>query len=153
MIKTVTFDETTYNSLPHKFEAGTGNIADAVGLGAAADYLQKIGLAQIEQYEGDLTKYAMEMMVKIPGLRLIGMAPHKTSVVSFLVNNISPEDLARYLDKEGIAVRAGHHCAQPLMHHYNLPGTLRVSLGLYNTKEEIDRLVEVINELMRQQRR
>lgn len=144
MIQTVTFAGTTYNNLPHKFEAGTGNIADAVGLGTAVDYLCKIGMVRIEQHERELTAYAMNCLGRIPGLHLIGTAPHKTSVISFVMKGLAAEDLAQYLDHEGIAVRAGHHCAQPLMQHYRLPGTVRVSVGLYNTKEEITRLTEAL---------
>ena len=144
MIKKVTFEETTYNTLPHKFEAGTGNIADAVGLGAAIDYLQKIGFAQIERYETALTGYAIAELTKIRGLRLIGTPQFKTGVISFLIDGISQEDLARDLDRRGIATRVGHHCAQPLMQHYGIEGTIRVSLGIYNTKEEIDVLTETI---------
>ena len=144
MIKTVTFEGTTFDSLPAKFEAGTGNIADAVGLGAAADYLGRIGMDRIAEHEGRLTAYAMDRLGRIPGLRLIGTAPHKTSVISFLHQGMAYEDLARYLDQEGIAVRSGHHCAQPLMQHFRLPGTVRASLGLYNTKAEIDTLTEAI---------
>ena len=144
MIKEVTFEETTYNTLPHKFEAGTGNIADAVGLGAAIDYLQKIGLERIELYEKEITRYAMGELARIRGLRLIGTPQDKTGVVSFLVDGVSSEDLARDLDRRGIATRVGHHCAQPLMRHYGIEGTIRASLGIYNTKEEIDVLIETI---------
>lgn len=149
MIKEVSFEHTTYNKLPHKFEAGTGNIAAAIGLGAAVDYLQHIGLAYIESHERELTSYAGEELARIPGLRIIGTAPQKISVISFVVDNISPETLAHRLDQAGIAVRVGHHCAQPLLRHYGLTDTLRVSLGLYNTKKEINRLVEVILKAIR----
>lgn len=148
MIKKVTFEETTYNAPPHKFEAGTGNIADAVGLGAAIDYLQKIGLAQIERYEKEITGYAMGELAKIRGLRLIGTSQFKTGVISFLVDGISAEDLSRALDRRGIATRVGHHCAQPLMQYYGIEGTIRASLGIYNTKEEIDVLVETVKKSM-----
>ncbi|MGE5607281.1 MAG: SufS family cysteine desulfurase [Bacteroidota bacterium] len=144
MIDQVTFAETTYNRLPYKFEAGTGNIADAVGLGAAIDYLQKIGHSEIERYEKEITGYAMAELAKIRGVHLIGTSRFKTSVLSFLVDGISLKELGETLDREGIATRAGHHCAQPLMRHYGIEGTIRASLGIYNTKEEIDVLVETI---------
>jgi len=144
MINTVTFSETTYNGLPNKFEAGTGNIADAVGLGAALDYLRQIGLPTIERYEHDLTAYAMEALATIPGIRLIGTAPNKISVLSFVIDGVRSEDLGRYLDQEGIAVRTGHHCAQPTLQRYGLTQTVRPSLAMYNTREEVDFLVKTI---------
>lgn len=149
MIKEVTIDDATYNVLPYKFEAGTGNIADAVGLGAAIDYLQKIGLTRIEHHEKELTQYTMGELARIHGLRLIGTSMHKISVISLLMDGYSPEDLARYLDQKGIATRVGHHCAQPVMQRYGIKGTLRISLGLYNTKDEIDVLVETLKGLRR----
>ncbi|MGE5598861.1 MAG: SufS family cysteine desulfurase [Bacteroidota bacterium] len=145
MIQRVGFDETTYNALPHKFEAGTGNIADAVGLGAALDYLGKIGLAKIEAYEGVLTGYALGLLGKVKGLRLIGAAPFRAGVISFVVDGISPQHLAERLDQRGIAVRVGHHCAQPLMDRSGLKETIRVSLGLYHTEKELDVLADTIN--------
>lgn len=149
MIHQVTFEETTYNRLPYKFEAGTGNIADAVGLGAAIDYLQRIGRSEIEGYEKEITGYAMAELAKIRGVHLIGTAPSKTSVISFLVDGISPEEMGAILDRAGIATRVGHHCAQPLMRHYGINGTIRAALGIYNTIEEIDVLVETIKEALR----
>ena len=146
MIRHVTMDETIYNSLPHKFEAGTGNIADAVGLGTAIDYLHQIGFEKIESYERELTQYAINTLSPILGLHLIGTAPHKAGVISFVIEGVSPADLARRLDQEGIAVRIGHHCAQPLMQHYGLEGTIRVAFGIYNTVKEIDTLVKVIQQ-------
>jgi cysteine desulfurase/selenocysteine lyase len=151
MIDEVNFTKTTYNSLPYKFEAGTGSIAAAVGLGAALDYLQQFGLSRIEEYERILTVYATSVLNKIPGLRLIGTAPSKTGVISFIVDGLSPEQLARNLDREGIAVRAGHHCAQPTMQHYGVTGTVRVSLGIYNNRDEIDFLGEMIRKSLRTQ--
>jgi cysteine desulfurase/selenocysteine lyase len=145
MIKNVSFTTTTYNAPPHKFEAGTGNIAGAIGLGAAIDYLQKIGLPQIEQYERELTAYTDATLRKIPGLRLFGAAPRKTGVFAWLTPQIAPEQLARQLDRAGIAVRVGHHCAQPLLRHYGINSTVRAALGIYNTKEEIDTLIQTIN--------
>ena len=144
MIDKVTFESTTYNRLPHKFEAGTGNIADAVGLGAAIDYLQKIGRSEMERYEKEITEYAMTELAKIRGVDLIGTSQSKTGVISFVVDGFSLDDLAGALDRRGIATRVGHHCAQPLMRHYGIEGTIRVSLGIYNTKEEIDVLIETI---------
>lgn len=146
MIKNVNFTATTYNGLPHKFEAGTGNIAGAVGLGAAVDYLQKISLPQIERHERELTAYADTALRTIPGLRLLDAAPRKIGVFSFLIKGIALEKLARQLDQSGIAVRAGHHCAQPLMRHYGIDGAIRASLGIYNTKAEIDQLVDTIKQ-------
>ncbi|HEY8462759.1 MAG TPA: cysteine desulfurase [Bacillota bacterium] len=152
MIQEVSFEKTTYNSLPYKFEAGTGNIAAAVGLGAAVDYLQKIGLAWIGQHEQELTTYVRTLLGKIPGLQLFGTAPLKAGVISFTLEGISQEDLARRLDREGIAVRVGHHCAQPLMKHYGIKGMVRVSLGMYNTREEMEQLAEAIAKIVKQLR-
>ncbi len=144
MIKTVSFDHTTYENLPYKFEAGTGNIADAIGLGAAIDYLKRIGMDKVMEHERDLTRYAMGRLGEIPGLRLIGTAPDKTSVLSFVLKNISPERTGEYLNREGIAVRAGHHCAQPVLDRYGLSSSVRASLGVYNMKEEVDSLANVL---------
>jgi len=147
MIKTVSFDETTYNELPFKFEAGTPNIAGAIGLGEAIDFVSELGVENIYRYEEELLKYATEQLLKIPGMRIFGTAEKKASVISFLVNDIHPFDMGTMLDKMGLAVRTGHHCAQPIMDFYNIPGTLRVSFAIYNTKEEIDRLVEGITKV------
>jgi len=144
MITNVNFNETTYNSLPYKFEAGTGNIADAIGLGAAIDYIQSIGMDNIERHEKELTNYAMEKLYQIPGLHIIGTSPSKTSVISFVIDGIYPENIGQYLNQEGIAVRAGHHCAQPALYRFGLTSSVRASLGLYNTKEEIDCLVDSV---------
>ncbi len=144
MIKHVTFDHTVYNEAPHKFEAGTGNIADAVGLGAAADYLQKLGMTHIEQYEKELTIYAADLFNKIPGIKVIGTTPHKAGVFSFVIDGVPSDYLGQQLDKHGIAVRVGHHCAQPLLQRYGLKDTVRASLGLYNTKDEVDFLIKTI---------
>jgi cysteine desulfurase/selenocysteine lyase len=149
MIDTVSFEKTTYNSLPYKFEAGTGSLSAAVGLGAAVDYLQQFGLPRIEESERILTVYATSVLSKIPGLRLIGTALSKTGVISFTVDGLSPEQLARSLDHEGIAVRAGHHCAQPTMQRYGVTGTVRISLGIYNSRDEIDFLGEMIRKSLR----
>ncbi len=144
MIQDVTFERTIYNTLPHKFEAGTGNIADAVGLGAAIDYLERIGFHAAMQHEEALLAYGMKRLSDIPGLRLIGTAPHKVSVLSFVLDGISDEEMGRRLDQEGIAVRAGHHCAQPVLRRFGLESTVRPSLALYNTFEDIDALVAAI---------
>ena len=144
MIHNVTFEETTFNGLPNKFEAGTPTIADAIGLGAALDYVNKIGIKNIAEYEHKLTVYGMEQLNRIPGLRLIGTAREKVGVLSFVLNNIPTEQVGRYLDQEGIAVRAGHHCSQPSLRRFGVETTVRPSLAFYNTFEEIDRLVAAI---------
>jgi cysteine desulfurase/selenocysteine lyase len=151
MIDEVNFIGTTYNSLPYKFEAGTGSISAAVGLGAALDYLQQLGLPRIEEYERILTVYATSVLSRIPGLRLIGTASSKAGVISFTVDGLAPEQLARSLDHEGIAVRSGHHCAQPTMQRYGVTGTVRVSLGIYNNRDELDFLGEMIRKNLRTQ--
>ncbi|WP_430933818.1 aminotransferase class V-fold PLP-dependent enzyme [Saccharicrinis sp. 156] len=147
MIKTVSFEETTYNELPFKFEAGTPNIAGAIGLGEAIDFVSELGVENIYEYEDELLRYATEQFIKIPGMRIIGTASKKASVISFLVNDIHPFDMGTMLDKMGLAVRTGHHCAQPIMDFFGIPGTLRASFAVYNTKEEIDRLVEGITKI------
>lgn len=144
MIRHVTFEKTIYSDPPAKFEAGTPNIADAVGLGAAIDYITRLGMTNIERYEHQLTEYGIQRLAEIPGLRLIGTAPHKVSVLSFLLNDIPVEEVGKRLAQEGIAVRAGHHCAQPTMQRYGITGTVRPSLAFYNTYQEIDTLVEVL---------
>ena len=147
MIDTVTFEKTTYNKLPHKFEAGTPHIAGIIGLGAAIDYLEELGFDAIGQYEKDLLDYATERLKAIDGLRIVGTADRKASVISFLLDGIHPYDTGSILDRLGIAVRTGHHCTQPLMDHWNLPGTARASLALYNTREDIDALVSGIQQV------
>lgn len=142
MIKTVTFEKTTFNDLPYKFEAGTPDIAGAIGLAAAIDYVKKLGLANIHQSEQNLMTYALDTLQNIDGFRLVGKADatHRAGVISFLVGEIHPFDLGEILDKQGIAVRTGHHCAQPIMDRYCIPGTVRASLALYNNRTDIDRL-------------
>jgi cysteine desulfurase/selenocysteine lyase len=140
MIASVTFEKTTYNTLPYKFEAGTPNIEGAVGLGAAVDYLTGVGLDRIAAYEHELLDYATELIGAIPGVKIIGVAREKASVLSFTVEDIHPHDIGTILDQEGVAVRAGHHCAQPVMKRFDVPATARASLAFYNTKEEIDAL-------------
>ena len=144
MIKMVSFDRTVYNEIPHKFEAGTPNIAGAIGLAAAIDYLDDISLKNIANYEQDLLNYASTALSSIQGLRIIGTAEDKTSIVSFLLENIHAHDIGTILDRQGIAVRSGHHCAMPVMQHFNVPATTRASFAFYNTREEINRLVTAI---------
>lgn len=144
MINQVSFDHTTYNPIPYKFEAGTGNIADAIALGAAIDYLSGIGMERVEEHERELTMYAMERLAQIPGIRMIGTAKNKISVLSFVIDGSSPESIGKYLDYEGIAVRAGHHCAQPVLDKFGLASSVRASLGIYNTREEVDALANAI---------
>ncbi len=144
MILEVRFDGTTYNDPPHKFEAGTPNISGAIGLGAAIDYLAEQGLERLAALEHDLLRHATERLQAIPGLRIIGTAEPKSAVVSFVINDIHPHDLGTILDHEGIAIRAGHHCAMPLMDRFGLPGTARASFAFYNTHDEVDRLAEGI---------
>ena len=144
MIKTVSFEKTTYNELPFKFEAGTPNIEASICLGAAVDYINEIGLEHIQQYEHELVQYATEKLSAIEGIRFIGTADNKASVVSFIIDNIHPYDVGVILDKLGIAVRTGHHCTQPLMDIFCIPGTVRASFSFYNTKEEIDALVTAV---------
>jgi cysteine desulfurase/selenocysteine lyase len=141
MIKTVTFEKTIYNELPYKFEAGTPNIAGAIALGTAIEYLQKTGISNIQQWEEELMEYAMQELRKIDGIRFIGDAAHRSGAISFLVHNIHPFDMGELLDQQGIAVRTGHHCTEPLMDIFKIPGTVRASLSFYNTREEIDKLV------------
>jgi cysteine desulfurase / selenocysteine lyase len=147
MIASVTFDKTVYNRLPYKFEAGTPNIADTIGLGAAIEYLNGLGLEQIEQHEADLLSYATKAVEAIPGVRLVGTAREKAGVLSFVMDEIHPHDIGTILDSEGIAIRTGHHCAQPVMQRFNIPATARASFGLYNTREEIDALVAGIHKV------
>jgi cysteine desulfurase/selenocysteine lyase len=140
MIKTVTFEKTTYADLPYKFEAGTPNIAGGIGLGAAFDYVTRIGLDNIAAYEHELLIYGTEALSRIPGLRLIGTAREKAAVLSFVIDGIHPHDIGTVLDRQGIAVRTGHHCAQPVMDRFGVPATTRASLAFYNTAAEIDAL-------------
>jgi cysteine desulfurase/selenocysteine lyase len=148
MIGAVSFEKTTYNTLPYKFEAGTPNYIDYIALGAAMDYVSSIGLDAIREYEEELLRYCTQKLTEIDGLRIYGTAENKSSVVSFLVKNIHHYDMGMLLDKMGIAVRTGHHCAEPLMHALGIEGTVRASLAFYNTKEEIDALVAGIKRVV-----
>jgi cysteine desulfurase / selenocysteine lyase len=144
MISSVTFDKTTYNKLPFKFEAGTPDVAGAIGLGAAVEYLNEIGIDNIGKYEHELLVYATEKLCAVSGVRLIGTARERAGVVSFVIDNIHPHDVGTILDQEGIAIRTGHHCAQPIMQRFGIPATARASFAFYNTKEEVDSLVNGI---------
>lgn len=148
MIRKVTFEETEYNALPYKFEAGTPSIADVVGLGAAIDYLNAIGMANIAAYEAELLNYATEKAKQIKGLRIIGEAGHKGAILSFVLDRIHPHDIGTMLDSLGIAIRAGHHCAMPVMDFFEVPATARASFAMYNTKQEIDVLMKGIESLI-----
>lgn len=145
MISEVTFDKTSYAELPHKFEAGTPNICGGIAFGAAIDYLNEIGFDNIMSYENELLQYATEKLLKIDGLRIYGPSKNKTSVISFNIDGIHAYDLGSIIDKLGIAIRTGQHCAQPIMDFYGVSGTARVSFSFYNTKEEIDHLIVAIN--------
>lgn len=144
MIDVVTFEKTTYNNLPHKFEAGTPSIAAVIGLGKAVDYIQRIGLDRIHEAEEELLQYATEKLSSIPGLKIYGTAKNKASVISFGMEGIHPHDIASLTDKEGVAIRTGHHCAQPLMKFLCVPATCRASLSLYNNREDIDQLYQAL---------
>ena len=142
MILSVSFDETVYNTLPYKFEAGTPNIAGAIGLGAAIDYLQELGMDNIAAWEGELLTYMTERLADVPDIRLIGTAKHKAGVQSFVIEGIHPHDLGTVLDHKGVAIRTGHHCANPVMDFYGVAGTARASLAFYNNREDIDQLID-----------
>ncbi len=148
MIKSVTFEKTTYNDLPHRFEAGTPNIAGAIAFGAAIDYVTTLGLSTIAAYEDDLLTYATQSLEAIPEVRLIGTAKHKTAVLSFVIDGVHPHDAGTILDQEGIAIRTGHHCAQPVMARFGVPATCRASLAFYNTREELDALVSGVRKVV-----
>jgi len=144
MVDCVTFEKTTYNTLPFKFEAGTTNYIGAIGLGVALDYISSIGLESISTYEHDLLTYATDKLLQIEGLKIYGTAKNKISIVSFLVGNIHHYDMGMIIDKMGIAVRTGTHCTMPVMDRFEIDGTLRISMAFYNTFEEIDRLHEAV---------
>jgi cysteine desulfurase/selenocysteine lyase len=149
MIRHVTFERTLYNDVPYKFEAGTPNIAGAIGLKAALEYVQQCGLERIAAHEHELLRYATERLQELPGVRLIGTAQRKAAIISFVIEGVHPHDVGTVLDREGIAIRVGHHCTQPVMEFFGVPATSRVSFGLYNTLEEVDRLVEALWRVIR----
>lgn len=149
MISSVTFEKTTYNELPYKFEAGTPNIAGAVGLGAAIDYISALGIEAISAYEHDLLEYAHEALSEVPEARIIGQAREKASVLSFELEGAHPHDIGTILDHEGVAIRTGHHCAQPVMDFFRVPATARASVALYNTRQEIDALVSALTKVLK----
>jgi cysteine desulfurase/selenocysteine lyase len=144
MISSVTFARTSYNVIPYKFEAGTPHIAGAVGLGAAVEYLQNVGLERVAAHEADVLAYGTSLLAEIPGLRLIGTARNKASVLSFVMEGIHPHDVGTIVDREGVAIRTGHHCAQPLMDRFKIPATARASLAMYNTRDELDALARAL---------
>lgn len=148
MIRSVTFEKTTYNSIPYKFEAGTPHIAGVIGLGAAVDYVRSIGLDRIGAYEHELLEYGTKKLYGIPGLRLIGTAKEKSAILSFVLGEAHAHDIGTILDRAGIAIRAGHHCAMPVMQRFNVPATTRASLAFYNTRGEIDRLADALREVV-----
>jgi cysteine desulfurase / selenocysteine lyase len=144
MIASVTFEKTLYKKPPHRFEAGTPHIAGVIGLGAALDYLEGLGMAPIEAHERDLLEYGTKRLLEVPGLRVVGTAREKAGVISFTLGDIHPHDIGTILDRQGVAIRAGHHCAQPVMDRFGIPATARASFGLYNSREEIDALVRAL---------
>jgi len=148
MIARVTYNESTYNELPYKFEAGTSNIADAIGLGVAIDYVEQMGIEKIAMYENSLLEYATAQLQKLDGLKIIGTAKNKCAVISFIFDTIHPHDVGTFLDFEGIAIRTGHHCTQPLMHRFGIPATSRASFAMYNTKDEIDILINGVKKVI-----
>ena len=147
MIKDVTFEKTTYNELPFRFEAGTPSVGDVLGLGSAIDFMQQEGVEKIGRHEEELMYYATERLLAIPGIRLFGTAPHKAGVISFLLGDAHPYDVGTLLDKLGVAVRTGHHCTQPIMDRYGIPGTVRASFACYTTREDVDALVDALNRI------
>jgi len=147
MIRSVTFEKTEYNAVPYKFEAGTPDIAGIIGLGAAIDYVNTIGMERIAAYESDLLEYGTAAFSELRGVRIIGTAPSKASVISFIIEGVHPHDVGTILDQEGIAVRTGHHCAQPVMDRFQIAATTRASLALYNTTAEIDALIAGIRKV------
>ena len=148
MIKSVTLEKTLYNDLPNKFEAGTPTIAGGIGLGAALDYVTNLGMSRIAAYEGELLEYGTQRLSEISNVHLVGTAREKGGILSFTMDNVHPHDIGTILDAEGIAVRTGHHCTQPVMIRFQIPATARASLAFYNTKEEIDALVKGIDRVI-----
>src|SRR5690606_23500383 len=149
MIRSVSFERTEYAEPPQRFEAGTPNIAGVIGLGAAIDYVESVGLERIAAHEHDLLLYATAGMMEVPGLRIIGTARDKAGVISFVMEQAHPHDIGTILDQDGIAIRAGHHCAQPLMQRFGVPATARVSFALYNTRDEVDVLLQSLHKVGR----
>ena len=149
MIKEVTFEKTTYNELPYKYEAGTPNIADAIALKTALDFIKETGKKSVRNHENELLHYATSQMESIPGLRIIGNAKHKVSLISFVIKGVHPQDLGVLLDNQGIAVRTGHHCTEPLMKRFKIPGTVRASFAMYNTKEEVDMFISALHKAIK----
>jgi cysteine desulfurase/selenocysteine lyase len=147
MIASVSFEETTYNSLPFKFEAGTPNIEGVIGLGAAIDFLERVGVENIAAHESDLLQYATKRILEIPGIRIIGTAERKASVLSFVLDDVHAHDVGTIMDFEGVAIRAGHHCAMPVMECFNVPATARASFAVYNTREEVDALIAAVGKV------
>jgi cysteine desulfurase/selenocysteine lyase len=148
MIRSVTFERTLYNVLPHKFEAGTPNIAGSIGLGAAIDYISDLGIERINAYERQLLEYGTELLSGIGQVKIIGTAAEKSGILSFVMDDVHPHDIGTILDSEGVAVRTGHHCAQPLMDRFGIPATARASLAVYNTREEMDALAKAIDRVI-----
>jgi cysteine desulfurase/selenocysteine lyase len=148
MITKVTFEKTTYNELPYKFEAGTPDISGAIGLGKAIEYISNIGLDNIAAYEAEVVDYAVKKLSETEGVKIFGNPRHRAGVVSFLVENIHPHDVGTFLDFEGVAIRTGHHCTQPVMEKFNIPATSRASFAFYNTKEEADVLVNAVKKVI-----
>lgn len=147
MIKTVTFEKTTFNELPYKFETGTPNVADVIGFDAALNYLEKVGMDNIKAHESELLNYVIEKLHTVEGIHIYADGAEKAGVVSFNIKDIHPYDAGTIMDKFGIALRTGNHCAQPVMDSFQIPGTLRASFGLYNTKEEVDQLIKAIEKV------
>jgi cysteine desulfurase / selenocysteine lyase len=145
MIRSVTFEGSTWNVLPYKFEAGTPDISGAIGLGVAVDYITAIGMDRIQAYEQELLAYGTAALLEVPGVRLIGTASRKASILSFVMDGVHPHDLGTIVDREGVAIRTGHHCAQPVMDRFGIPATARASLAMYNTREDIDALVAALH--------
>ena len=149
MIRSVTFEKSEFNTLPYKFEAGTPNIADAIGLGAAIDYVNSIGIDLIAQHEHNLLSYATEKALELNGLRILGTSPNKGAILSFTLEGIHSHDIGTMLDFQGIAIRAGHHCAMPVMDYFKVPATARASFGLYNTINDVDVFIEGLKEVVK----
>jgi cysteine desulfurase/selenocysteine lyase len=145
MIRSVTFEKSTWNDLPYKFEAGTPDISGAIGLGAALDYIGSVGLANISRHEEDLLGYATAALEAIPGARIIGTARKKASILSFILEGVHPHDIGTIVDREGVAIRTGHHCAQPVMERFCVPATARASFAMYNTREDVDALIGALH--------